>query len=1131
MVLELLGCVTLRKRTHMLMRKIKLTFFLAAALALLIVSPTIVVQSLTTGAISGTITDATGAVVPGATVSLLSLDTGTTQTTSTNQAGEYRFTLLKPGRYQVSTAPTGFQKAERAVTVPVGQNVTADLALVIGAATQTIEVKEEAPLISTEPSMNTPFTSEQVALLPSAGSDITNIAFTAPGAVVNVTGGYGNFTVNGLPATSNLFTINGENDMDPYFNINNSGASNLTLGQNEIQEAMVVTNPYAGNYGQLSGAQVTYITKSGTNEFHGNAQYWWNGRYLNANNWFNNSGIYGVTPRPFSNANQWADSIGGPIWKNKTFFFFDNEGLRFVLPNVDSVTIPTQAFANAVLSNVQAKQPAEFPLYQKMVNLWLGAPGASGAVPIANSSQCRTLNLPGFNGATQNCAARFQATPTAFASEWILAFRIDQKLGNNDNAYFRYKQDHGIQPTTLDPISPNFDALSHQPSWDTQFNETHVFGPPATNSVMATLSYYFALFEQDQQLAASTFPVRIVTSSPVPFTGFNAITSFPQGRNITQYQFIDDYTLTHGSHNFKVGVNFRRYDISDHNFFFNSPGVYFGYTSNGLQQFVNGLGYQYRKTLNLASDVPIALWGMGLYAQDEWHATPNLKLTLALRIEHNSNPVCQFNCFANFKGPWSTLPSVTSATPSTVPYSSDIIYNQHQAYPSTDMINWSPRIGFSWSPGARKTVLSGGFGIFYDNLASGLVDDLLTNPPVAVQLRVRPTSGVLPFDPGPNGGASIWAQSAAAFNINQTYGQISSNLAKLGSVFAAPAFTAIVGKMHSPQFQEWNLQVQHELTNSMVFTANYVGNHGIHIPYSNAWPNAYDQYSIYPNVPGIPAKPRVPNYGTVTTVQSGALSNYNGLTLTLAKRFSHSIAGHINYTWSHAIDEVSNGGIFTYGDSTLGQINPLSLRANNYGNADYDIRHLISADFVYTPSYKLGNHVLNAALGGWQLSSKIFWRTGLPFSVFDGNTALGNGGGALLATPIGRPSQTTCGGSAALVPCLNAAQFVDASADTFDSFNAWSPQNRNMFRGAHYFGLDAALFKTVKLRERMDFAVGIQAFNLFNHPNFGTPDNTVGDSTFGQVTGMISNPTSPYGNFLGFDSSPRVVQLTGKITF
>jgi hypothetical protein len=248
----------------------------------------LVAQSLTTGDIAGVVKDPSGAVIQGATVALKSLDTGATQGTKTDSVGEYRFRLLKPGRYSVTAEQTGFQRLEGNAEVTVGSITTVDLGLTVGQSTQTVEVTGEAPLVNTEPSTNTNFTQEQLAQLPSAGGDITNIAYTAPGVLVNITGGYGNFEVNGLPATSNLFTVNGENDMDPYFNINNSGASNLTLGQNELQEASVIANAYGGQYGQLSGAQVSYVTMSGTNQFHGNAGYWWNGRVMNSNDWFSN---------------------------------------------------------------------------------------------------------------------------------------------------------------------------------------------------------------------------------------------------------------------------------------------------------------------------------------------------------------------------------------------------------------------------------------------------------------------------------------------------------------------------------------------------------------------------------------------------------------------------------------------------------------------------------------------------------------------------------------------------------------------------------------------------------------------------------------------------------------------------
>ncbi len=281
-------------------------------IGLVVLASILSAQSLTTGDIAGVVKDPSGGIVQGATVSLKSLDTGATQETKSDSTGAYRFRLLKTGRYSVTGAQTGFQKVEQAIEVTVGSITTVDLTLSLGQATQTVEVTGEAPLVNTEPSTNTNFTQQQLAQLPSAGGDITNIAYTAPGVLVNITGGYGNFEVNGLPATSNLFTVNGENDMDPYFNINNSGASNLTIGQNELQEATVIANPYGGQYGQLSGAQVSYVTMSGTNQFHGNAAYWWNGRLMNSLDWFSN--YYG-NPKPFSNANQWAARVGGPIRK------------------------------------------------------------------------------------------------------------------------------------------------------------------------------------------------------------------------------------------------------------------------------------------------------------------------------------------------------------------------------------------------------------------------------------------------------------------------------------------------------------------------------------------------------------------------------------------------------------------------------------------------------------------------------------------------------------------------------------------------------------------------------------------------------------------------------------------------
>jgi Carboxypeptidase regulatory-like domain len=1125
-------------------------------LTLCLASATMFGQSLTTGNISGTLYDPTHAVVASATVSLKGVDTGSTATTTTNSTGGYSFNLLKPGRYQITVRQAGFAELVETAEVEVGQSSRADLNLAVTRTAETVEVSGTAPLINTETSMNTAFTEQEVAQLPSAGGDITNIAQTAPGAVVNGTGGYGNFTVNGLPATSNLFTVNGENDMDPYFNINNSGASNLTMGQNEISEATVISNAYGGQYGQLAGAQVTYVTKSGTNTFHGNAMYWWNGRMMNANDWMNKEfqATIGQNKPAFSNANQWATSFGGPIIKDKTFFFVDYEGLRFVLPNVIPVTTPTPAFAAAVINEAAFQNPAEATAMKTFMGLYTAAPGYSNQVPFAPTAgdSCSSLTLlaPANAGWVPGtpCSASYTATPTALAWEYIFSVRGDQKLGNNDNMFFRYKLDHGLQPTHLDPFDPRFDANSLQPAWDTQVQETHVFGPTKTNQFTASLSHYVAQFTAPQSAAVFNYQEVFNEDSGIyNFTSPNgAAASFPQGRNITQYQFIDDFSWTRGNHTFKFGENFRRYDVSDHNFFINSPLVYWGYTTNFLTSFADGLAFQYRRNDNLSSDVPVALWGLGVYGQDEWKVSSRLKLTLGLRLEHNSNPVCQTSCFANLKGAFANSAAVAAGTVGSkdVAYSSDINYGQHSAFSGVDKILLSPRFGFSWDPrGTSKTVISGGFGLFYDNPAAGLVDNLLGNPPASVSLRVRnsPTSaGVLPFDPA--GAPTTWQASANAFKITDSFNQIQASLPK-GVVFAAPAVGSILGTIKAPEWQEWNLSVQQELNRSTVLLVNYVGNHGARITYFSAWANAYDGTGGFFGG-GVPLAPAAASYATVTEYKSGAVSSYQGLTVSLRKQFTKWIAAHVNYTWSHNIDETSNGGLFNYGfegnNSILGQLSPVSLRAENYGNSDYDVRHLLNGDFVFNPEFHQTG-AMKWLVNGWQFSGKAFWRTGLPESIVDGtlNGSILNGGDTVLANLGGNGivQPGGCGKSNAAfngvaAECLNPAGLLNPLS-ILTTLPGYPTQTRNQYRGPHYFDLDLNLFKNFKVAERFNCAIGVQAFNALNHPNFALPNSTYfpGDTTFGTINSMQATPTSPYGNFLGFDSSPRVTQLTAKIVF
>ncbi|MGB7436130.1 MAG: carboxypeptidase regulatory-like domain-containing protein [Candidatus Acidiferrum sp.] len=1131
-------------------------------------------QTLVAGGISGRVTDPTGAVIANATVTLKSRDTGEMQTSTTSSEGIFRFTLLKPGSYEVSVSVPGFAKTVQTTTVTVGQTSQMDIALEISKAAETIEVSGEAPLISTEPGAATSFTPKEVELLPTPGGDITTMAFTAPGVAVTSGMGYGNFTANGLPGTSNLYTVNGENDMDPYFNINNSGATNLTLGSNEVQEATVITNPYSGEYGQLSGAQVSYVTKSGTNNFHGNAQYFWNGRAMNSNDFFANATD---SSRPFSNANQWAASFGGPIIKDHTWFFLDTEGLRFILPNVDSEVIPTPQFASAVLTNIAAVQPSELTAYQTMFNIYAKAAAGKQVtpVPLVNSSgtptECVGLTLPGFPSGAP-CQETFTSTPTSFAKEWILAGRIDQKLTSRDDVFFRFKIDHGLQPTTVDPLNSAFDANSNQPSWDYQLNLRHVFNSTMTNAFTATLSHYVAQFAQDVSAWQGVFPEGgVAFGGDVGFSNLNAQASvFPQGRNITQYQFIDDYSWVHGKHALKFGANFRRYDVSDHNFFNTYPLTTFADLTSttfgsagmsGMQAFANGLANTYTQQASISTDVPIAIWGLGFYAEDSWKVTSNFTLTAALRFEKNANPVCQTNCFANYDAPFPDLASIQAGRSGAgdVPYSSDIRTGLHNAYPAVDPINVSPRLAFSWSPnatdhfpffpGGNKTVISGGVGIFYDNPPAGMLDNLLANPPNSVLFNIAPldasggTLGIAPFTTAPTGGPTSFKAASSAFNIHDSYNELSSVLTPIIGYTPPLNITSIQGTIHSPQVQEWNLKVDQEITKSTAFSINYVGNHSINIPYFNAWWNQFASNSIFSNL--ISTTP-YPNYSGVRTLQSGAVSNYNGVTASVRVQYHSWIMGHLNYTLSHSLDETSNGGLFPVGGDAFNaniqtQMNPGSLKANNYGNADYDIRNLFNADYVITPPTHFGNRLLKATMGGWQWSGKLYAHSGLPYTVLDGYADAGlanywpSTGPIAAADIISGGAANSCGTGAAYTnatvkPCVNINAFQNTSGTGF-AYSSFPNQTRNQFRAPGYFDMDMALYKTFSLHERFNFGLGAQAFNVFNHPNFNLPGNTIGGAFFGETFQMMGVPTSPYGNFLGFDSSVRVVQLSLKLTF
>jgi outer membrane receptor protein involved in Fe transport len=1073
-------------------------------------------QSLVSGDVTGTVSDPTGAVVPNASITLKSVATGETRTASSNASGSYRFSLLRPGNYALSASATGFSKSESTVTVNLGQATIANLELKVGTSAQVIEVSGEAPLVNADNAdLSTSFDTNIIANEPNGGNDLTYVAQTAPGVVMNTGMGLGNFSSNGLPGTANLFTVNGENDMDPYLNLNNSGATNLTLGRNELQESTVVSNPYSGQYGQQAGAQVSYVTKSGSNQFHGNAIYWWTGRAMDANDWFNNNSTP-VTPRPFANNNEWAASIGGPIQKDKTFFFADYEGIRYIVPSTTPVYAFSPNFAADTLANLSKSDPAAIPNYTKLFSLYEGAPGYANGKPFAGN--CADYTGPASTiGANGDCIRQFEGSPSLPGTEYILSGRVDHNFSDNDKVFFRVRMDHGTQATSADPINSAFSAASYQPAYDGQSQWNHVFSSNATNQFIMAGSYYRAIFTQEN--AKATFPFSVEGDAFNLTTLGNASFAFPEGRNVTQYQLIDDFSDIRGNHSLKFGANFRRYDISDFVFSeYNTPRV----ISLSLADFSVGQADEYIQRFPQGGKLaqPVALWGLGLYGQDEWKVSRNLKLTFGLRAEHNSNPVCQTDCAAL---PVQPIQSLSSALNVSTPYNQIIQGGRQQIFRSMDAINFSPRLGFAWSPIGQSTVIRGGIGMFYDALPGAIGDQFMLNVPQVLSFTlINGAPLTLNWaDPTSAGAPALAAASASALASGFSKGLNFTQLSAQVPGFARPTLRDATD-FQTPQFQEWSFGIDQALGQKTSFSAMYVGNHGIHIPIFNEGLNAH-----IAGLSPIPATRTYPMFGTVEQYNTDAVSNYNGLVTSFKRRLTYGFDVQASYTYSHAFDEVSNGGLLASNaiSSLVFQMNPFNLR-QNYGPADYDIRHNFSATYVWTTPWKFGNSIVNGAIGGWTLSENFFVHSGLPFTVLDGTTSISN-----LNTTNTPPAQViAANGQESCVnghsTCLNTAAFEPASA-----FGAFPTQHRNGFRGPGFFDSDFNINKNFKITEKLTFGFGANFYNVFNHPNFANPDSNLADSNFGMITQTTAPPTGPYGSFFTGLPSGRIIQFQGKLVF
>jgi hypothetical protein len=1154
-----------------------------------LISSLSIAQTTTSGGLTGVVADPSGAVVVDAEVEIKNDSKGTTQSMKTDRSGVYRFFFLTPARYTLTVSHGGFRTENRVVNVLLGPPVSVNVTLQLAKAATSVSVIAEAPRLNAENGdVSATMNSQQITEVPNPGNDLTYIAQTAPGAIMNtdtIGAGYlGNFSILGMPGTSNLFTLNGMNNNDIGGNTNNSGVTGMMLGQNEVQEATVVSSGYSGQFGGAAGTNINYLTKSGSNKFHGNAQYYWNGSVLNANDWFD---IAQGNPRPFDTAHQWAGSLGGPIKKDKVFFFFDSEGIRVILPYSSQVVLPSAEFESVTMTNIDSTfgpMSASHAFYRQIFNLYNNTPGASAATPgtfTPGDLGCngwKDPSNPNGLGTDDVCAVHFLKNDNGPANDSIVSGRVDWNMTASDRVFLLVQYGFGRRAAYIDGLSPVFNAYANQSTWQGQLSETHSLGPTAANQFLLAGTYiYGGNGVANSAQTQAVFPTDLNwwnegnTFSSVG--GWNWAYALPTTARTTSYQISDDLAKTRGKHKFGFGLIFLRTDSAGSNYNWSGTGQLLPQTVDAF--FWGGIDPDPSKRganfTTLSQTYPpitrnqAAFYSLGLYSQEEWHARSNLTLTLALRADHQSNPVCESRCFTRLGAPFNSI----SHDPDQ-PYNQAILVNQKQAFPSTDSIVWSPRFSFAWQPlgVAHNTVLRGGVGVFYDPVPGSLGGGLVYNPPLSSTFTISGYN----LAPGETNSLSHYSSAFnAAFLKGFATGQTLAQIEATDPQFVPPGFGSPANMIHSPQYQRWSLQAQQSFEGSTSLTIGYFGNHGIHELAVNNNANAHG-FGPFPQAkcsspPVLPCYD--PRFGQVSQFETNAVSDYNGIVVSFEHRLTRWGSGlfQANYTYGHALDEVSNGGLgfFAYGSSLVLQ-DPNNPRGS-YGAADYDVRHSLNANYVWELPLKavLRGHGPDSIVKGWQVSGTIFARTGLPYTVIDqgeaGNLAASNNfSGVIYSVPVAPLGPAgPCGKGAAIpaspVPCLPpevlngspapGALFVQTGCET--GFNAGHlgasgvcdgppvtfAQSRNRFRSPGYFNTDLAVMKNTKIPhwENGVLTIGLQFFNLFNHANFGLPDNWSSDGTFGQIGYLEQSPTSILGSGLNANVSQRMIQLRGQLKF
>lgn len=1010
--------------------------------------------------IRGTVSDPSTALIPGASVTLTNTDTNETRVAISNYEGEYAISSLPPGAYSLVAEASGFEKFPQRFELLVNQVLRVDIIMEVAKVSGAVVDRVILPpddLKKDSASLGTVIENRQITGLPLDGRNFYELSLLVPGAAPAAPGSAGSvrgdfaFSVNGAREDGNNFLLDGVYNVDPKLN-----TFGVRPPVDAIREFEMLTSSYDAAFGRNPGAQVNVVLKSGTNDYHGSLFEFHRNAALDARNYFAPAG----ESKPKYIRNQFGASIGGPIKRDRTFFFGDYEGTR----SREGITRVT---------NVPTAEERAGNFSQSLFGIpndpFTGQPFPGGVIdPIRIHSVGRAIAalypLPNRNVPFRN----FVSSPTQRDDNDSFDVRLDHRLTSMADLTFRYSLgDRNLFEPFTGPtfaLVPGFGDSVKRRSQNAMGALTLVLTPNLVNESRVALSRVASSVTQEASRLNPEVGLPVISPNPrdaglsfITVTGFSPLGdegNNPQNSVTNVYQILDTASYVRGSHLIKFGGDLR----------FSQQNAFRDVESRGRLQFspfaqISGnaladllLGFPLLTSIaRVDNPQRIRTESYNFFLNDSFRVTNRLTITAGLRYEYNSPPVDaedRANVYDIASG--SLIPVGTGG----VPRSGFV----------ADKNNFAPRVGFAWTLGeVQTTVVRAGFGVYYDQSPLAPGEALYFNSPY--------------FD-------------------NNIFFSIPGLPLTLGNPF--PTFfpfplpdsaLAIQRDLRTAYMQHWNLNVQRDFGGNSILELAYVGSKGTKL--LTARDINQPQPSVLP--PGLPFVPRTnPRFDDIDLLESRANSNYHSLQTRFQQRLSQGLAALVSYTWAKSIDNASNF-FSSAGDPNFPQ-NSYDVQAER-GRSNFDVRHRLSVSYSYDLPFGKGRSRL---LSGWQTFGIVTLQSGRPFTVAllseidnsgTGRSILGFGANDR-PNLVGDPSLST----------RSPDRWFNQSAFAFAPPGSFGNAGRNIVEGPGYQNVNASLVKNTALSERFNLQLRAEVFNLFNHPNFNLPDNFLGSPTFGQIT-------------------------------